>query len=431
MAVRKFADLANETDSAFNNVKSTKARLKITERFDDTTHNEQVADEALQFLNKKLDEVIDSLNTNINKTGITSGQASAIIANTAKVTNSDQSKADINALDITEVGTISSGVWQGTTIKTAYIGDDQVTADKLANSINSAIAANTSKNTNVSTNLGKTTHASQITITSSDGDNVVIGEATGTIAGLMSKAHHDKLDGITTSANNYSLPLASSTRGGVKIGFTESGKNYPVELSSEKMFVNVPWTDNNTTYSVGDGGLSQKNFTTTLKNKLDGIEASATADQSKADINALDITEVGTISSGVWQGTTIKTAYIGDDQITEAKLANSLLAEIDANTAKTGISTSQASAITANTNKTGISTSQASAITANSAKTGITSTQAGHITANNAKIGTETDLSVTEGMVLKATVAESRGTYTLTFTVTHGRVTKTANITMS
>jgi len=76
--------------------------------------------------------------------------------------------------------------------------------------------------------------------------------------------------------NNYSLPLAASgTRGGVKIGFTEEGKNYPVELSSEKMYVNVPWTDNNTTYSVGDGGLTQKNFTTTLKTKLDGIADSA------------------------------------------------------------------------------------------------------------------------------------------------------------
>jgi len=34
-------------------------------------------------------------------------------------------------------------------------------------------------------------------------------------------------------------------------------------------------TDTNTTYSVQDGGLTQKNFTTTLKDKLDGIEASA------------------------------------------------------------------------------------------------------------------------------------------------------------
>jgi hypothetical protein len=47
--------------------------------------------------------------------------------------------------------------------------------------------------------------------------------------------------------NNYSLPLgSSSTRGGFKIGYTESGKNYPVEISSEKMYVNVPWTDTNT-----------------------------------------------------------------------------------------------------------------------------------------------------------------------------------------
>ena len=53
--------------------------------------------------------------------------------------------------------------------------------------------------------------------------------------------------------NNYSLPLgSSSTRGGFKIGYTESGKNYPVEISSEKMYVNVPWTDNNTQLSQAD-----------------------------------------------------------------------------------------------------------------------------------------------------------------------------------
>ena len=43
---------------------------------------------------------------------------------------------------------------------------------------------------------------------------------------------------------NYTLPLAADgTRGGVQIGYSETGQNYPVELSSEKMFVNVPWTD--------------------------------------------------------------------------------------------------------------------------------------------------------------------------------------------
>ena len=54
----------------------------------------------------------------------------------------------------------------------------------------------------------------------------------------------------------YSLPLAASgTRGGVKIGYSENGKNYPVELSSEKMYVNVPWTDTVYTLPVASSSL--------------------------------------------------------------------------------------------------------------------------------------------------------------------------------
>ena len=84
-----------------------------------------------------------------------------------------------------------------------------------------------------------------------------------------------KLNFSSTDTNTTYSTATSSTLGLVKIGYSENGKNYPVELSSGQMYVNVPWTDTNTTYSVGDGGLTQKNFTTTLKNKLDGIAASA------------------------------------------------------------------------------------------------------------------------------------------------------------
>lgn len=69
-------------------------------------------------------------------------------------------------------------------------------------SYNSTTGAFTSSaEANVATNLGKTTATGQITITSSTGDNVVIGEATGSIAGLMSTTHHNKLDGIDDSAD--------------------------------------------------------------------------------------------------------------------------------------------------------------------------------------------------------------------------------------
>ena len=47
--------------------------------------------------------------------------------------------------------------------------------------------------------------------------------------------------------------------------------------------------------------------------KLDGIETGATADQTQSDINALGITQVGTISSGTWQGTAIASAYLDSD----------------------------------------------------------------------------------------------------------------------
>lgn len=57
---------------------------------------------------------------------------------------------------------------------------------------------------------------------------------------------------VPTGTYTYTLPLAANgTRGGVQIGYTTSGKNYAVQLSNEKMYVNVPWE--NTTYSAGTG----------------------------------------------------------------------------------------------------------------------------------------------------------------------------------
>ena len=110
--------------------------------------------------------------------------------------------------------------------------------------------------------------------------------------------------------------------------------------------------------------------------KLDGIEASATADQSAAQIKTL--LEDG-IDSVHYVDGSIDTAHIGDDQVTADKLANSINSAIAANTAKTGITSGQASAITANTAKTGITSGQASAITANTAKV-TNATHSGEVT---------------------------------------------------
>lgn len=76
-------------------------------------------------------------------------------------------------------------------------------------------------------------------------------------------------DGTWVVPTNTTYAKASSTTLGlVKIGYAENGKNYPVELDgSGKMFVNVPWTDTNTTYGVvganGSTGLVKNGSTVT------------------------------------------------------------------------------------------------------------------------------------------------------------------------
>mgnify|MGYP003667381653 CR=1 FL=1 len=84
MSIRKSDDRANETDSRYNRTKDTFKAAEITERFDSTTDNDNKFDSAIQYINEKVDECIDALNTNTSKTGITTSQASAITANTAK-----------------------------------------------------------------------------------------------------------------------------------------------------------------------------------------------------------------------------------------------------------------------------------------------------------------------------------------------------------
>lgn len=131
--------------------------------------------------------------------------------------------------------------------------------------------------------------------------DIALEDATSNMAGLMSIRDKNKLDRIAEGANNYSLPLAANgTRGGIQVGYAANGRNYPVQLSGEKAYVNVPWTDTNTTYDlspyaktadvnvalskkvdvVSGKGLSTHDFTSAYKSKLDGISSGATADSA-------------------------------------------------------------------------------------------------------------------------------------------------------
>ena len=135
----------------------------------------KIADDAVTEA-KLANAINTAIAANTAKTGITTSQANAITANTAKVTNA------------THTGDVT-----GATALT--ITDDAVTAAKLANSINTDIATGVTANTTANAALPKSGGAMTGAITTNS-----------TFDGRDVATDGTKLDGIAASANNYTHP---------------------------------------------------------------------------------------------------------------------------------------------------------------------------------------------------------------------------------
>ena len=233
-----------------------------------------------------------AITANTSKTGITSGQASAITASSAKTTNYNQTKSDIDALSIAATSVTGSQATAITanTAKITYPSADSTKLSGIATSANNyshpanhAISVTTGLQAALD---GKTTESyvdSQIT--------TLIGGAPSTLNDLneLAAAINDDAAYASTLTTALGTKVAKTSNQALSTAanaMTISGHTITLNRGdSTTDTVTVP--DNNTTYSVGDGGLTQKNFTTADNTKLDGIETGATADQTGSQILAL------------------------------------------------------------------------------------------------------------------------------------------------
>jgi hypothetical protein len=106
--------------------------------------------------------------------------------------------------------------------------------------------------------------------------------------GLDAMSFHSKYDPETLSQLTESTDATTDKI----LLWDESGSEWKyMTLDDLQDSIN---TDTNTTYSVGDNGLTERNFTSAFKSKLEGIESNATADQTATEI----LTAIKTVDGG-------------------------------------------------------------------------------------------------------------------------------------
>lgn len=136
------------------------------------------------------------------------------------------------------------------------------TADQSNAEIKTAYEANSDTNAFTDALLSKLNAIESSATADQSNAEIRAAVAAATDSNVLTDTLKSKLDGIEASAD-----VTDTTN---VVAALTAGTNVTIGADGT-----ISSTDTNTTYSVGDGGLTQNNFTNALKTKLDGIEASA------------------------------------------------------------------------------------------------------------------------------------------------------------
>ncbi len=260
----------------------------------------------------------------------------SIYSGTTHVIDSSGLVQVANQSNITGVGTISSGTWEGTDIGVAHGGTG---ASSLTS--NALLTGNGTSAIQAESTLSFT---SDTLTTSSTSANLPMIELTNTHAGATAGKIRFNKDSASGDDNDvmgtiewYGTDAAENTHQRLAYvdsyivdaadGSETSGLRFYVAendatLTQGLAITGQPDDDGEIDVTIGAGAAS----TTTIAGTLTmGSTATLTNAGLVAVANQSNITGVGTISSGVWQGTAIASAYIAGDAITNAKIADNAL----------------------------------------------------------------------------------------------------------
>lgn len=247
---------------------------------------------------------------NTLKTGITTQQASDITANNAKVTRRPIT-AGGNTLETSESLTLTAG--------------SNVTITEAAGTVTIASTGGAS-----SIDLGTSTTTTSVTVTNTGGTDATINEASSSAAGVMSTAHHDKLDGIAVGAEVNTVDSVNGATGAVSLDtadltdvsataptngqvlqYNSTSSNYePVTLSSTAPVDSVNGQTGAVVLDaddISDAATTNKfttaanltklgNISVTQAVDLDTMESDIATNNAKNTYPSADATKVGHIS---------------------------------------------------------------------------------------------------------------------------------------